>query len=60
MENDLTVKSNKTKIMTFGSRAYIKKTKDVEIFIDNQQIKSVPSYKYLDINLDQTLNFKHI
>ena len=48
--------------MTFGWRSYIyikKKTNDLEIVIDGEQLKSVPTYKYLGVNLDQTLNFEH-
>ena len=58
-ENALTINTDKTKLMTFGSRPNIKKVKELEICINNEQLKTVPSYKYLGINLDQTLNFKY-
>ena len=45
--------------MTFGSRSNIKKITDLEVTIENEQLKTVPSYQYLGINLDQTLNFKY-
>ena len=59
--NALTVNIKKTKIMAFGSRNKVKKAKDVVISMGNQKLKQVPSYKYLGMLLDSTLNFnQHI
>ena len=58
-ENALTINTSKTKIMTFGSRSNIQKANDLKIFIDGEQLKAVPTYKYLGVNLDQTFNFKY-
>ena len=35
----------------------MKKCKDVKIMIDNKRLKLVPSYKYLGMMLDSTLNY---
>ena len=45
--------------MIFGSQSNIKKVKDLDISIDGEHLKAVPSYRYLGVNLDQTLNFKY-
>ena len=37
----------------------LKKNNDLEISIDGERLIAVPKYKYLGINLDQTLNFKY-
>ena len=58
-ENALTINTSKTKLMTFGSRSNIKKDNDLEISIDGERLIAVPTYKYLGINLDQTLSFKY-
>ena len=58
-ENALTISTNKTKLMTFGSRSNIKISKEIEKVIGKKQIKAVPTYKYLGINLDQTLSFNY-
>ena len=59
--NALTVNIKKTKIMAFGSRNKVKKAKDVVISMGNQKLKQIPSYKYLGMLLDSTLNFnQHI
>ena len=57
--NALTVNTSKTKVMVFGSRHRIKNCKKPNLFINNEQLQMVPTYKYLGINLDQTLNFKY-
>ena len=47
--------------MAFGSRSKIKKCANVGITLNGEKLKMVPSYKYLGIILDQTLNFnQHI
>ena len=57
--NALTINTNKTKTMLFGSRNRIKNVCKPELYINNEQLQVVPTYKYLGINLDQTLNFKY-
>ena len=60
-ENKLTVNSKKTKLMVFGSRSRVKKAKNVEILINGEFLQLVPSFKYLGLILDSTLNFnQHI
>ena len=57
--NALTVNTSKTKIMLFGSRNKIKNAYKPEIFINNEKLQMVPTYKYLGVNLDQTLDFNY-
>ena len=57
--NALTINTNKTKTMLFGSRNRIKNAYKPSLYIKNDQLQLVPTYKYLGINLDQTLNFKY-
>ena len=54
--NKLTINTKKTKVMTFGTRFNIKKV-DIELKVNNETLQSVPTYRYLGIILDQTLNF---
>ena len=53
--NQLTINTKKIKVMVFGSRHNIKKTQNISISI----LQMVPTYKYLGIHLDQTLNFNY-
>ena len=57
--NALTTNTSKTKVMIFGSRHKIKNCKKTNLFINKEQLQTVPTYRYLGINLDQTLNFKY-
>ena len=57
--NALTINTSKTKVMIFGSRHKIKNCKKTSLFINKEQLQTVPTYRYLGINLDQTLNFKY-
>ena len=60
-ENKLTVNSKKTKLMVFGSRSRVKKAKNVRIIVNGVALQLVPSFKYLGLILDSTLNFnQHI
>ena len=58
-KNALTINTKKTKIMTFGSKNKVKKSKQISIKINKEIIGHVPTYKYLGIHLDQTLNYKY-
>ena len=58
--NKLTINTKKTKSMIFGSRPIIKSSnKDTDISINNEVLQNVPTYKYLGINLDQTLSYNY-
>ena len=58
-KNALTINIKKTKVMTFGSKNKVKKAKNINIKINNEILGHVPTYKYLGIHLDQTLNYKY-
>ena len=55
--NSLTINISKSKLMTFGCRQKVKRAKNVVIKLANQNLKQVPSYKYLGMQLDSTLNY---
>ena len=55
--NALTINISKTKIMTFGSRHKVKKAKKLVIKLGDDELKQVPSYKYLGVILESTLNY---
>ena len=57
--NALTINAKKTKLMAFGSRSRVKKAKEVVVTLGNQKLSQVPSFKYLGMILDSTLNFNH-
>ena len=57
--NKLTINTSKTKVMLFGSRHRIKNVNKPEIYLNDVQLQVVPTYRYLGVNLDQTLNFKY-
>ena len=58
-KNALTINIKKTKVMNFGSKNKVKKARNITIKIKNEILGIVPTYKYLGIHLDQTLNFKY-
>ena len=58
--NAVTINVSKTKVMAFATRSKVKKCKDVNIQIGNENLKIASSYKYLGMTLDSTLNFKII
>ena len=59
--NVLTINASKTKVMAFGSRSKVKKCKNLDIRIAGEKLKLVPSFKYLGLTLDSTLNYgQHI
>ena len=55
--NKLTINIKKTKTMVFGTRHKVKKAKNLDIVINKEHLKLVPSYKYLGLIVDSTLNF---
>ena len=55
--NALTINAKKTKIMAFGSRSKVKKCDRAKITLNGVKLKLVPSYKYLGMVLDSTLNY---
>ena len=55
--NALTINVSKTKVMAFATRSKVKKCKDVKITKGEECLKIVPSYKYLGLLLDSTLNY---
>ena len=57
--NKLTVNTKKSKLMVFGTRAKIKKAKNVRLFLNGDKLQKVPTFKYLGMVLDPTLNFNH-
>ena len=57
--NALIINTKKTKLMAFGSRSKVKKCNKASISLNGVKIKMVPSYKYLGVTLDQTLNYNN-
>ena len=55
--NALTINAPKTKVMVFASRSKAKKCKNISIQIGGVKLKVVPSFKYLGLTLDSTLNY---
>ena len=55
--NSLTINISKTKTMAFGSRHKVKRAKNALIKLGDETLKQVPSYKYLGLILDSTLNY---
>ena len=55
--NALTINVAKTKLMAFATRSKVNKCKDVKVKIGVEVLKIVPSYKYLGLILDSTLNY---
>ena len=55
--NSLTINIAKTKTVAFGSRHKVKKAKKAVIKLDGEELKQVPSYKYLGMIVDSTLNY---
>ena len=58
-ENALTINVKKTKVMAFGSKNNIKKDKGKNLLLNGEKISLVPTFKFLGVFLDQTLNFRH-
>ena len=56
-ENKLSINTEKTKLVCFGTKQRIKKYKNMNVTLLNDRIQQVPSYKYLGVILDTGLNF---
>ena len=57
--NQLTMNIKKTKYVIFGLRSQTKQITDHELFIQNQKIQKVATYKYLGMILDMNLTFNN-
>ena len=57
--NKLTINTKKPKLMVFGSRSKVKRAKNIKIKLAGDRLKKVPTYKYLGLVLDSTLNYNH-
>ena len=55
--NKLTINAKKTKLMMFGSRQKVKRSKGAVVKVGGAKLSQVPSFKYLGMTLDSTLNF---
>ena len=59
--NQLTINIKKTKYVTFGLKSQTRKISNHQLFMNDNKLERVISYKYLGIILDMNLNFnKHI
>ena len=56
--NKLTLNPSKTKVVTFGTRQALKKVKPLPLYLGNDKISSVSSYKYLGFTIDSMLTFR--
>ena len=57
--NKLTVNTKKSKLMVFGSRSRVKKSKNAKIYLNGEILQRVPTFKYLGFTLDPTLTYNH-
>ena len=54
--NKLTINTKKnTKVMSFGSRQRVKRAKHVQVFLNGDKLKKVPTFKYLGMILDSRI-----
>ena len=60
--NKVTINTTKTKAMNFGTRQKLKANKcQTKLMLNNDQVKLVPTFRYLGVLLDNCLTFsKHI
>ena len=56
-KNKLTINTKKTKLMVFGTRERVKRAKKTLLYINNDRLQIVPSFKYLGVLLDSTLTY---
>ena len=57
-ENQLTLNTEKTKYMLFGTNVTLNKMKDVTVKSNDTAVQRVTKYKYLGFMLDERLDFK--
>ena len=57
--NKITINTKKSKLMVFGSRSKVKKAKNIKVKLAGELLQKVPTYKYLGMVLDPTLNYNH-
>ena len=57
--NALTINILKTKYMIFGTRAKLKKAKDIVLSVGGQTLHQVPSFRYLGVTLDSVLSYSN-
>ena len=60
IHNKITVNLKKTKSVIFSTWHMLKKYSNPKVKLDGVILENVDHYKYLGINLDSTLNFKHM
>ena len=56
--NKLTLNPSKTKMVSFGTKYSVKKTRMCLLHLDNEKIQNVSTFRYLGFTLDATLNHK--
>ena len=55
--NNMEINAKKTKVMIFGNRNMIKKHNNIIIKLNEKNLQTVPTFKYLGFNLDSTLSY---
>ena len=55
--NALTINTSKSKYVCFGMKSKTRKIQNHSLFMNNNRLDKVSSYKYLGIQLDSNLNF---
>lgn len=60
-ENEMAAHPGKSNVMVFGSRPSLKAVKDtdIDIYLLNQKLKDVDSYKYLGVYVDSNLSWEY-
>ena len=56
--NQLTINTNKTKVMLFGTRNMLKRGIKYDTFVDDTKVQYVNHFNYLGIKLDNSLTFE--
>ena len=56
VENKLTLNTSKTEYMVFGTKHKLASKPELALMIGDQQLREVPSYRYLGTTLDPSLN----
>ena len=47
--NKLTINTKKSKLTAFGSRSRVKKARNIKIYLNNDLLQRVPTFKYLGL-----------